>query len=255
MSAMLNVIGPAEPNGDPALTPPEGIEEPPITLDEASQLMARLGFIGFRSPPEAAVPDSCLMAVIRDRPTRQHFDPEAASFWVFDDPHGRLELIDRDSPMPVHGRFSWGRIRLVDRYLARNSFVTFGGVLDAERVGSDARVIIFRSPAPILRLPGHSQRQDRLSEHVMSFFARLVPKLWSDGPEAELASAGPEALYAAFLLYTAAALKRSPMLRESAADGAAAVRRDLADMAHQRAAALAAGDALIKRLKLEVPER
>jgi hypothetical protein len=254
MSALRDVNGPADLHGDPAATPPEAIEEPPITVDEASRLMAGLGFVAFRTPPGAAMPDSCLMAVIRDRPSRQHFDPEASSFWVFDNAHGRLQLIDRDSPMPVHRPFGWGRIRLVDRYLARNSFVSFGGDLDAERVGPDARLIIFRSPVPILRLPGHSQLQDRLAEHVMSFFGRLVPRLWSDDVrEAELESAGPEALYAAFLLYTAEALRRSPMLRESSSEDAAALRRHLAEMARHRSAALAAGVGLLKRLELEVP--
>ncbi|HEY6608930.1 MAG TPA: hypothetical protein VI277_07040, partial [Candidatus Limnocylindria bacterium] len=82
---MLDSARDIDLRGEPAVIPPEGIDEPPITVDAAARLMAGLGFVAFRTPPEAAAPDSCLMTVIRDHPTRQHFDPEAASFWVFDE--------------------------------------------------------------------------------------------------------------------------------------------------------------------------
>ena len=69
--------------------PPESIEQPALTIDEAANLMAVLGFVAFRTPPDEAVPDSCLMVMIRDAPTRRHFDPETASFWVLDNGRGR----------------------------------------------------------------------------------------------------------------------------------------------------------------------
>jgi hypothetical protein len=71
--------------------------------------MSTLGFVAFRTPPGAAMPDSCLMAMLRAAPTLRHFDPEAASFWVNDDAAGSLALVDRDTATPMTRRFSWGR--------------------------------------------------------------------------------------------------------------------------------------------------
>jgi hypothetical protein len=181
--------------------PPETIEDAAITVDEASRLMANLGFIAFRTPSSDAIPDSCLMGVIRNTPTRRHFDAETVTYWAMSNGRGQLEAIDRDTSMPVAGRFSWGRIRLVDRFRASNGFATFGGEILAERIGPDARLVIFCSPAPIVRLRGHSQQQDRLADEVLAFFARLTPRLWTS-PEQErlVADRSPDVLYAAFLL-------------------------------------------------------
>ena len=234
-----------------ATEPPDEIDDAPISVEEASELMARLGFVAFRTPPDDPVPDSCLMAVIHDLPTRQHFDPEAASFWVLADRHGRLAIVDRESPTPMHRRFVWGRIRLIDRFGARNSFVGFGGTLDAERVGQDARLLVFRSPAPILRLPGHSQLEDRLAEEALGFFGRLIPRLWgNDGAEEALASAGPEALYAAFLVDASTRLGRSEAIRSASGADVAAVGHGLATLEHHHPAALQAGRALLAQYGL-----
>jgi hypothetical protein len=234
-----------------ATEPPDEIDDAPISVDEASELMARLGFVAFRTPSDDAVPDSCLMAVIHDQPTRQHFDPEAASFWVLADGHGRLTIVDRESPMPIHRGFSWGRIRLIDRFRARNSFVGFGGTLDVERVGEDARLLVFRSPAPILRLPGHSQLEDRLAEEALGFFGRLIPRLWGDdGAEAAVAAAGPEALYAAFLVDASTRLRRSEAIRSASGADVAAVGHGLAALEHHHPAALEAGHALLVQYRL-----
>jgi hypothetical protein len=59
--------------------PPEAIEEPPITTEAAARLIGDLGFVAFRTPPDADLPDSCLMAVLHKVPTRRHFDPELVS--------------------------------------------------------------------------------------------------------------------------------------------------------------------------------
>ena len=57
--------------------------------------MADLGFVAFRTPPGMPVPDSCLMVMIRDAPTRRHFDPETVSYWVIDERARATELVDR----------------------------------------------------------------------------------------------------------------------------------------------------------------
>jgi hypothetical protein len=231
--------------------PPEASEEPPLTIEAASQLMARLGFIAFRTPPGSPVPDACLMAIIRDTPTEHHFDPELASYWVTGNGRGRIEVADRDTRTPLLRPYSWGRIRLLDRFGMRNSFVSFGGTLTAERVGADALLLVFRSAAAILRLPGHSQRQDHLADEALSFFGRLTPRLW-DSPtrEADVASAAPEELYAAFVVHASARLGRSRALRESLPDDATPITRELNAIALNRPAALNAGQQLLERLDL-----
>jgi hypothetical protein len=236
---------------DRGVAPSEAIDEAPITVDAASRLMADLGFVAFRTPPGSAVPDSCLMAMMRDAPTRRHFDPELASYWVIDDGRGRLEVADRDTVTPLTREFSWGRIRLVDRFGARNSFVSFGGVLDAERVGPDALLLVFRSPAPILRLRGHSQRQDRTADEVLTFFGRLVPRLWrSPAEERLLGAASPEALYAAFMLHSSTRLRQSTTLREAISEDARALQRELRTTELHRADALNAARLLLERMDL-----
>ena len=74
---------------------PEAIDDPPLTLDVASRLMADLGFLAFRTPPGTQTPDSCLMAMIRERPTRRHFDPEVVTYWASRGGRGILEYADR----------------------------------------------------------------------------------------------------------------------------------------------------------------
>ena len=231
--------------------PPESVDDSPITLDAASRLMADLGFVLFRTPPEAEFPDSCLMAAIHVSPTRRHFDPEIISFWTTQKGRGQLTFVDRDLRVPFEGAFSWGRIRMVDRLGARNSFVSFGGVVTADRVAANALLVVLRSPAPIFRLPGHSQREDRLAEEVMSFFGRLVPALWPT-PDAEeaTAKAPPRALYAAFLLHTTRRLGHSSLLRDALGADASRARQALADLATDDPGAVADGRQLLRGLGL-----
>jgi hypothetical protein len=232
--------------------PPESIEQAALTIDAAADLMADVGFVAFRTPPDAELKDSCLMAMIRDAPTRRHFDPETVSYWVIESGHGQTEVVDRRAQTPISRPFSWGRIRLVDRLGKRNSFVSFGGWLTGERVGADALLLIFRSSAPILRLPGHSQQRDHLSDDAMSFFGRLVPRLWSSPAHERLVGMlPPDALYAAFLLHEAGRIHRSAPLREAIPDDAHAVLRELELADRDRPEALAAGRDALTLLDLE----
>lgn len=225
---------------------PRSIDDAPIDLDQASALMPGLGFLLFRTPPEADFPDSCLMTAIHAMPTRRHFDPELISFWTPRAGRGQLTVIDRDLRLPYSDDFSWGRIRMVDRLGARNSFVSFGGSVTADRVGADAMLITMRSPAPILRLPGHSQREDRLAEEAMSFFGRLVPAAWrSRETERRISSAAPLTLYAAFLLHTVARVGSSALVREAMSADAQAAQRSLADLAPRHPDHVASGDRLL----------
>lgn len=231
--------------------PPQAFDEAPIAIDDASRLMAELGFIAFRTPSGAVTPDSCLMAMVQDSPTGRHFDPEVASYWVIDEGRGRISTIDRDTPTPLAAPFSWGPIRLVDRFGARNSFVSFGGTVEVAGVGPGARLLIFRSSAPILRLPGHSQQRDRMSDEVLTFFGRLVPRLW-DEPALErlVGGASPEELYAAFLLHTRERLRQSTTLRAAIPEDELALQRELSAMKLHRPNAVAESHSLLDRLNL-----
>lgn len=236
----------------PIVLPPESIEQPALTTDEAAGLMADLGFVAFRTPPGAEMADSCLMAMIRDAPTRRHFDPETVSCWITENSHGQTMLVDRSARTPMSRPYSWGRIRLVDRLGMRNSFVSFGGWLTWERVGADALLVIFRSSAPILRLPGHSQVSDHLSDDAVSFFGRLVPRLWSSpSHERVVGTAPPEDLYAAFLLHEAGRLHRSQGLREAMPEEAHALFRELELAERRRPETLAGARELLSLLELE----
>jgi hypothetical protein len=190
------------------------------------------------------------MVVINDVPTERHFDTEVVSFWVASAGHGQLRAIDRTVRVPISRPYSWGRIRIIDRLGARNSFATFGGMLTGERVGDRSRLLIFRSPALIFRLTGHSQREDRLAEEVLTFFARVTPHLWTPDTEGLVSSASPLDLYSAFLLHTSARVARSRALRDALSGAESVLRREIAVMKENDPGRIQAGRQLLAALQL-----
>jgi hypothetical protein len=233
------------------IQPPESIEQPALSLDEAAGLMSDLGFVAFRTPAEVAGTDSCLMVIIRDVPTRRHFDPESVSFWVMQRGRGTKAFADRTTSTPFGRAYSWGQIRLEDRFGVRNEFVSFGGRLTGERVGPDATLLIFRSPAPILRLGGHSQPPDDLADNVLGFFSRLIPHTWVPAQEALIGSVPPSDLWDAFLLYERARLAGSVPLREALPDDDRGIHREVMRARAAQREALAGGQQLLARLGLQ----
>jgi hypothetical protein len=170
------------------------------------------------------------------------------SYWITSaNGHSRIKAIDGSLRTPYRQALSWGRIRLVDRVGARNSFVTFGGVVTGERVAEDALLLVCRSPAPILRLPGHSQREDRLAEEVLAFFGRIVPALWRS-PEIEptTSRASPLAMFAAFMVHTSTRAEHSVELREALAPDLPFLHHELARVTAQRPIEVAEGRALLE---------
>jgi hypothetical protein len=235
---------------DGRIGPPESIDAPPIDIETAAGLMSDVGFVVFRTPPGSSAPESCLMVLLHDAPTRRHFDAEVVTYWVARAGRGQLATIDRAARLPVSMPYSWGRIRILDRLGARNSFVSFGGTLSAESVGEGARLLIFRSPALILRLPGHSQREDRLAEEVMTFFGRPIPHLWTADTERLIAAALPLDVYAAFLLHTQARIASSPALRRALSGARSTLRREIAVLEESAGDRLAAGRQLLAALQI-----
>jgi hypothetical protein len=169
-------------------------------VPEAAALVAELGFTLINGDDPSEPGGANLLVALRDEPTLRHFDPESVSYWRFDGEHGRIATLERDMPAPSEGRFSWGRIRIVDRLHVENDFLGFGGTLRVADPDPRTRLVQFHAPAPIFRWAGHSQGLDWLTDEVGAFFGRLmVPIDYEGGAEVLVGEAGPAALYAAFV--------------------------------------------------------
>ncbi len=181
-------------------------------LREAAARLARLGFLVVNGSHPEATGSAQLLVALRSQPTLEHFDAELVEHWVSSGGRGRLTEIRRSGPTPRTEPFAWGTIRAVDRVEASNSFLTFGGDVTVAAVDADMTIVVFDSPAPILRSTGHSQSLDPLTGQVGAFFAKMkVPIDFQDGAEQRIAAMAPRALYGAML----AALQRRYAQREA----------------------------------------
>lgn len=179
----------------------------PTVLPEVADAAGRLTHLGFLLlspfPPEPGQAPSRLFVSMRPWPTLQHFDVEHARFWATGlDRRGHPQDLTVRDRMPVERTFAWGKIELVDRLGAENDFVTMGGHLAADRVDEEEVVAAFTSPAPILRMGGHSQADDLIALEMCAFFARImVPIDFNPAVEPALAAADPLTRYAAFVAF------------------------------------------------------
>jgi hypothetical protein len=181
-------------------------------LREAAARLAHLGFlvVGGSHPEETG--SAQLLVALRSRPTLEHFDADVVEHWVTSAGRGRLAEITRATPTPHTEPFAWGTIRAVDRVEVFNSFLAFGGDVTVAVVDPDTTIVVFDSPAPIVRSTGHSQSVDPLTGEVGAFFARMkVPIDFQDGAEQRIAAMAPRALYGAML----AAIQRRYAQREA----------------------------------------
>jgi hypothetical protein len=176
------------------LVPPVDNLEP----DVAAASLADWGFLASPDLPDRPGPARLLVA-IRPVPTLRHFDPELVEFWVNEAGRGRPATISYATTLPLERDFSWGLIRITDRLRVSNEYLTFGGRLAADAV-DETLVLVFTSPAPLLRRGGHSQVWDPPAEWMAAFFARLMVAVdYAPGFEARVASADPLVRYAAFV--------------------------------------------------------
>ena len=177
------------------------------TLPEVADGAGRLIHLGFLLispfPPNGGATPSRLFVSLRPRPTQQHFDVERVSLWTTGtDRRGHPEELTARSAMPLERSYAWGKIELVDRLGAENDFVTMGGSLVADRIDDEEVVAVFTSPAPILRMGGHSQADDVVALEMAAFFARMmVPIDFNPVAEPALAAADPLVRYAAFVAF------------------------------------------------------
>jgi hypothetical protein len=183
----------------------------PIDPAVAAGMLADWGFLAHPDLPDGAG-DAYLLVALRDMPTLRHFDPERVGLWVSRGSRGTRLEITRDT-RDLDTEFSWGTISIVDRLGVSNDYVTFGGRLTATEIG-DATVVIFASPAPILRRGGHSQGWDEAAVDLAAFFGRLMIAVdYVTGFESRIAASEPVARYAAFVADSIARYRQAAALR------------------------------------------
>jgi hypothetical protein len=185
-------------------------------LRRAAERLVRLGFVVVSGSHPEDTGAAQLLVALRARPTLEHFDPELVEHWAISAGRGRLVEISRATPLPRRGPYSWGTIRAVDRVDAFNSFLSFGGEVTVAALDADLTMVVFDSPAPIVRSTGHSQGVDPLTGEVGAFFARIkVPIDFVPGAEAIVSKAAPRTLYCAFIQHVRERLAQAQSLRDA----------------------------------------
>lgn len=240
------------------MTEPAVVGGPPprlgISLDEAADHVASLGFHDVHGTAPQAPGGANLVVALRDRPTLVHFDPERIEYWVAEGGRGRSAEITRATVPPLERPFSWGTIRVIDRLEVFNSFLTFGGTLRVAARDPATTLAVFSSHAPILRSSGHSQAVDLSTGEVGAFFARMmIPIDFTPGAETRIAEATPVAVYGAFHASMEVRLAASEELRASHPAFTAWCRRERRRLAALFSADWAAGQALALDLGLAKP--
>jgi hypothetical protein len=222
------------------------------SLREAAERLARLGFVVVDGTHPEETGTAQLLVALRRVATTEHFDPEIVEYWEARGGRGRLVELARTTPVHARQPFSWGTIRVVDRVDAFNSFMSFGGEVTLAALDADTTIVVFESPAPIVRSTGHSQSVDPLTAEVGAFFARIkVPIDFSPGAEERIAALPPRALYGAML----AALQRRYAHNEALRDAHPAIATWAAREGHRmregQSADWAAGEQLTADLDLD----
>ena len=222
-------------------------------LTQAMRLLADLGF-WLDSPFPAHAGDSRLSVALRDRPTFHHFDPERVTFWETGGGRGHPAELTRDTPMPLDGEFSWGKVAVIDRLGVNNEFVALGGTLHAAATTADTTIAVFRSPGPILRLGGHSQGPDLVATDLGAFFGRImVPIDFRPGMEEAISAATPMQRYAAFIAHERRRFADHPLLRDEHPQTAAILVDEARRLERDEPFAWAAGNRLLERLGVDAP--
>jgi hypothetical protein len=219
---------------------------------EAAGRLARLGFLVVNGSQPQDTGASQLLVALRRNPTLEHFDAELVEHWVTSQGRGHLAAITRMAPMPQTGPYAWGAIRVVDRVAAFNSFLSFGGEVTVAATDADTTIVVFDSPAPIVRSTGHSQAVDPLTGEVGAFFARLkVPIDFQPGAEERIAEMSPRGLFAAMLASLQRRFAHSEGFRAAQPSIAAWAAREAHRMLQEHAPDWETGERLTTELALD----
>jgi hypothetical protein len=220
----------------------------PLLADALGQ-MEHLGFL-LTSPFPGPGGESRLVVTMRAHPTLAHFDPEMVGYWRTDEDGRGLPSELSLGSQPVDRDFSWGKIEVIDRFGIENDFVSLGGHLVAGMV-DDVMVADFSSPAPILRMGGHSQAVDRIALELGAFFGRMmVPIDFQPGIEAAISAATPLQRYAAFVAYEQRRYVAYAVLREEHPAQARILAEEATRLRTEHPADWTAGHSLLDRLGL-----
>jgi hypothetical protein len=221
-----------------------------ITPAEAAARLKHLGFL-LLSPFPGHSGEANLLIALRERPSRGHFDPELIRFWRTGEDHrghaGELTLTSR---LPIRRAFSWGKLEIADRFGVRNEFVSLGGTLTADRMAGGVAVVL-QSPAPILRMGGHSQAVDRIALELAAFFGRImVPIDFQHGAESEISAASPLERYSAFIAFERARYASHEELRVEHPRQSAVLHLEAERLRRTEPASWAAGRRLLEDIGL-----
>lgn len=226
--------------------------DPASLLADAPRRLAHLGFL-LENALSERIGATHLLVALRAHPTFAHFDPELVRYWrTGEDRRGHPAELTRETPTPLHGPFSWGKVEVIDRLGIENTFATLGGELTFAAADPGLAVALFTSPGPILRLGGHSQDVDRVALELGAFFARMmVPIDFQAGMEAAVSAASPLERYAAFVAFEQARYAAHAALREENPGTAAILGDETERLSHQQPEAWAAGRSLLERMGLD----
>jgi len=215
-----------------------------IEPGDALRRLADWGFVATSDLPDRPGPASLLVA-LRERPTLIHYDPECVEYWATREGRGVHVTITRESRMPFDGGLSWGLIRIGDRLGESNEYASFGGHVAAAMVDGVV-VVVFTSPAPILRRGGHSQGWDPGATSIVAFFSRMLVAVdFRPGFEREVAAADPLDRYAAFLQDVLPRYRASSAMREAEPEVWRLFSADAVLVKHDHPDAWARGAALL----------
>lgn len=221
-------------------------------LQQAAGRLARLGFVLVSGSHPEETGTSQLLVALRSKPTEEHFDPELVEHWEASGGRGRLVEITRTTSVPHREPFSWGAIRVVDRLEVFNSFLAFGGDVTVAALDAGMTIVVFESPAPIVRSTGHSQSVDPLTGEVGAFFARIkVPIDFTPGVEQRIAAMTPRALHGAMLAALQRRYAHTEALREAHPAVATWASREAHRMGLEHPADWEAGEQLTVDLDLD----
>ncbi len=219
--------------------------QPAFVLDPpaAAVRLSDLGFLAESDLPDRPGP-AYLLVALREKPSLRHYDPETVEYWVTSGGRGTRATLTYASRMPIDVDFSWGLIRIVDRLQVSNEYLTFGGHLSAATIDGTS-VMVFVSPAPLLRRGGHSQGWDEGAEDLGAYFARLLVAVdYAPGFERTVARADPVTRYASFIDDLVERYRASEPLRTTHADLWRLLQTEEARLRRELPDAWAAGMAL-----------
>lgn len=149
------------------------------------QLMEKWGYDLLPPSHPGSPGHTGLLVAIREKPTRQHFDPETISLQIRDEngraKRAKLRLeIPEDLAEAGPRHVCPGQVVLRDRADRRVDFFVFGGRLEATSA-PDETVYSLHSPAPILKVKEDLESlQDQLAFETEALLARVEAKWGSD---------------------------------------------------------------------------